>query len=876
MVNLRKSSIILGRIAFFALGFINPAFAVLNVSISDRDGLPIIKNDGASVFQSGYGFWGKDWSWANHKTKFKVIGPGQYSSSALNKKLKFRLNTQIDTSKSQLSWTFDLNAQSSMQDVIGGGIIFKLNKHMLEADGSKPVLLPDNSGWKWKGIEVQFKPALAFVGFERGKAAEIRAYFYKDKITAGEQKYVMTLSLPKDAKIMPARSERFSTLDHQSWPKITPEWQDFPIDLSFLNAPEKPAGKHGFISAVGEQLVFEDGTVARFWGTNMTANSLFKTSKDNIQVQAKRLSKMGFNLVRIHHHDSPWVNPNIFGDRSTSSTQRLSQFSLDNLDWWIKSLKDEGIYVWLDLHVQRNLKRADEIDNFEDIFNAQKKNKRKRKKLNSKRQTQDQVSLKGFNYVNQSIQGLMKAFNRSFISHVNSYTKLAYKDEPAIVALLITNENDLTQHFGNKLLPNKGAPIHSENYMALAEEFALENNLNSQQVWKSWVPGASKIYLNDLEQRFNSEMIADLKEQGVKVPIVTTSTWGRNPLSSLPALTVGDIIDVHAYGKALELEKSPLKSANMTNWMAAGQVSNKPMSVTEWNVSPFPAPDRHANPLFVASKADHQGWDAMMHYAYAQGPLNSAGKPSNWQAYNDPSLLTTLPAAALLYRQGHVKEATSVFYLAPGEALFNEIISPETSVAIRTASEKGKLVIAMPETDALPWLQPSSLKEKGTILEDYKTSVIDEKSKFVRSDTGELYRNWAKGIYTIDTAKSQAAMGWLGGEEIKLSDVVITIKTANATVAIQSLDGEAIRSSNKILISIGVNSIPEKQAKRQRNVSISVQPIEGELSVKAKPGMKLSLVTDKGKRNLPVKFENSTYVIDFKALSMAQWLVLEK
>ena len=89
----------------------------------------------------------------------------------------------------------------------------------------------------------------------------------------------------------------------------------------------------------------------------------------------------------------------------------------------------------------------------------------------------------------------------------------------------------------------------------------------------------------------------------------------------------------------------------MHNWMAAGQVADMPMSVTEWNVSPFPVPDRHNTPLIVASKAAHQGWDAMMQFAYAQNDLDSVGKPSNWHSHNDPALLASLPAAALLYSQ---------------------------------------------------------------------------------------------------------------------------------------------------------------------------------------------------------------------------------
>ena len=130
---------------------------------------------------------------------------------------------------------------------------------------------------------------------------------------------------------------------------------------------ERPAGKHGFLKTKGEQLVFEDGKIAKFWGTNITAYALFDTPKDNVKLQARRLSELGFNLVRIHHFDSMWVDPNIFGPQKSNNTKTIDRNSLEKIDWWIKCLKDEGIYVWLDLHAERHLKSGDDISAFEEI-----------------------------------------------------------------------------------------------------------------------------------------------------------------------------------------------------------------------------------------------------------------------------------------------------------------------------------------------------------------------------------------------------------------------------------------------------------------------------------------------------------------------------
>lgn len=46
-----------------------------------------------------------------------------------------------------------------------------------------------------------------------------------------------------------------------------PAYHDtMPVDVSFVFADEKPAGKHGFLKVDGEDFRFEDGTLARFWG----------------------------------------------------------------------------------------------------------------------------------------------------------------------------------------------------------------------------------------------------------------------------------------------------------------------------------------------------------------------------------------------------------------------------------------------------------------------------------------------------------------------------------------------------------------------------------------------------------------------------------
>ena len=114
-------------------------------------------------------------------------------------------------------------------------------------------------------------------------------------------------------------------------------WDDTPIDISFVFKGEKPAGKHGFLKVSGGKFVFEDGTKAKFWGTNFN-NGLNFPPFDFTEKIAERLAKIGINIVRFHQMDAEWANPNIF---QFSKGERIGNtLSLDP-----KSVNAEGFYT---------------------------------------------------------------------------------------------------------------------------------------------------------------------------------------------------------------------------------------------------------------------------------------------------------------------------------------------------------------------------------------------------------------------------------------------------------------------------------------------------------------------------------------------------
>jgi hypothetical protein len=844
----------------------NASAATWKAAADDDNGLPVLSKGGTVAMSSTYVFWGKSWVFADEQTDFKVTGPFDYSFTGKNAALNFDLAGQVrKRSDQQLTWDFDFAAHGASSGIIGGGISFKFDIAGFAVELGEPELLPGNTGWAWgrageSRIELRFEHPLAAVYFERGQKSEVRAFFYKDAIAPGRQHYTATLSISGDIGFAPTAKEKYGLGDHSTWPAGILDSSTSPVDLSFLNAPELPAGKRGFLKARGDDLVFDDGTVARFWGTNLTAAALFGTTKDKVKQQAHRLSELGFNLVRIHHHDSEWVDPNIFGEAKDQALHRLDSAMLEKLDWWIKCLKDEGIYTWLDLQVGRRLSALDRIDDFSEISKGK-----------------PAADLQGYSYVNDSIREAMKRFNEAYLNHENHFTGLRYKDDPAIAVVLITNENDITSHFGNALLGDKGVPRHSAIYMRDAREFAGQHGLPEDKVWRAWEDGPAKLFLNDLERRFDVDMIAQLRALGLKAPIVPTSTWGSNPLSSLPALTTGDLIDAHAYGGAGELGKNPLFGATLMHWIAAAHVVGKPVSSTEWGLGTpgALAPDREVIPLYVAGSASMQGLSAVMFFAYSQEPFADGWSTASvYHAYNDPALIASLPAAALLYRQQHVSEARTTYVFAPGkDLLFGQAISAANSVALRTAAERGKLMIALPQVPELPWLQKSVPPPGAKIITDPRQSQIPAGAAQVVSDSGELTRNWDQGLFTINTPRTQAAMGWIGGKSINLADVEIAVATGSAVIAVQSLDGVPISESGRLMISVGARSVPAAG----NALPYYSEPVEGTLRIKARPGLKLrAWSAKKGKmRPIAAAYDRGQYVLTLDRTLASSWLTLD-
>ena len=361
---------------------------------------------------------------------------------------------------------------------------------------------------------------------------------------------------------------------------------------------------------------------------------------------------------------------------------------------------------------------------------------------------------------------------------------------------------------------------------------------------------------------------------------MTTNYWGGCALFSLPSLTDGDIIDVHSYGKAEELSKNPRYEGNFVAEIGAAAVHDRPLSITEWNVL-YPAADRFIGPLYIASIASLQGWDMPMLFNYSQGPLKAPGK-QQWEqvfekhtSFYDPAICGLMPAAAVAFRRGHISPARNNYCLMLSrEQLFDQELRPRSAAALRTLVEQSRLTIGLPSVKELPWLKPTETPGDATVVTDPNHDFIPPGQWFVRSDTGELIRNWKHGIQTIDTPKTQAASGWIGGKTLKLGDVKIQIDTRKAVVALTSIDDQPLSGSRHILIT----AMARAEGITPDHLPFLTEPVVGTITVSTRTsGLRLTALSASGmaQEQLSPPSSPEGLVIQLPTRKGTHWYVLK-
>lgn len=181
------------------------------------------------------------------------------------------------------------------------------------------------------------------------------------------------------------------------------------------NVSSDPAGSTGFIRSEGDHFVDGNGTPVRFIGTNIGMTGCFPSHEDADKVAAE-LTRYGINIVRMHYvsHRTPKEGYPV--KDSFIEPQQLERF-----DYLFAKLKENGIYIYFQLNIARKATKANGLENVKPL--PYYKN-----------------GIDNFEYV---LVNLQKRFHKEILEHVNPYTGIAYRDDPAIGMFELANENSI-------------------------------------------------------------------------------------------------------------------------------------------------------------------------------------------------------------------------------------------------------------------------------------------------------------------------------------------------------------------------------------------------------------------------------------------------
>lgn len=218
-----------------------------------------------------------------------------------------------------------------------------------------------------------------------------------------------------------ATSALCASVDHTGWFPFYIPWNDTSRNVTDASGSvETPAGARGFVQVGSDgHFQYQDGSRARFSGFVSVAQANFPDSADAPLIAA-HLRRFGVNFMRVHLTDVDGVY-GLFAN-STNNTSDLDPVKLRKMDWFMKCLRDQGIYVNFCVQSGRIFKAGDGIP---------------------APITQNQSKMSSL-YDPRLIQ-LQKGLAASLANHVNPYTGLAYKNDPAVASWELTNENSLFQ-----------------------------------------------------------------------------------------------------------------------------------------------------------------------------------------------------------------------------------------------------------------------------------------------------------------------------------------------------------------------------------------------------------------------------------------------
>ncbi len=577
------------------------------------------------------------------------------------------------------------------------------------------------------------------------------------------------------------------------------------LDMSWTL--DAPAGKYGRVKPADGYFTFEKAPdkKVRFYGANncFTANA---PSHEDAVSMVEQYAALGFNIVRIHHYDQ------LCTTSANGDSAQLNEEVMDRFDFMFNEFKKRGIYVTLDFYTTRKLLRKEyadidyEGDNMKLVFAAS----------------------------DMGVENLCR-FIGNILNHVNKYTGIAYKDDPALFSACVRNESSYIGKSNFMLRTPMDVEAMEPKYEKwLASNKSKWEGRKENELWQ--------LFMLDSYDETHGKLVKAIKAASPDLLITDQNHWGgfmtkamsknydfacQNAYYGHPAYME------RKYTVPMEIRSDPPINSHGGSTVSAfvAGIFGKPLMMSEWNyLNPNPYCSQGAFLVGAYGALNDVGALCYFAYSHAESSITKNTLLSGFDFASNPILSLSHRAAVMMYLRGDVKSATVSFpiplltnfyrngstdgwagsintytYLSlvgrVGHLLADDIESvkvPENAAAVLMSEEAWKSAkFSVPAYDIF---------SRGKFLEEIASNVnldkgkIDLKNNTFTSSTGELFMDVKNVCWKAITPKTEA-FALLEGQKLK-GAFAASVKSSKsqASVLISSYDGKELSKSGRILI----------------------------------------------------------------------------
>lgn len=606
--------------------------------------------------------------------------------------------------------------------------------------------------------------------------------------------------------------------------------EDSIIDMSDLI--ERPAGLHGPLKRNGSRFEFADGTPVKFWG----AGAAMLDSEAAQTAHARFLAKYGVNMVRLHPVEGEL---GVLRKNASTGERYLDPAALDRLDRWFAIFKDQGIYMTWSLFYPHVISPDDGYP--ADLY-AELPDKGAGK------------SSSGMVAFMPQLQEAEWEWARTLLSHVNPYTGLAYKDDPALAIVEVHNEDSIFWHAPLNQLADGSFPRHAAELQSLWQQWVKQRYGTDDQLREAWgagmkpddsvdnprmgIYGAWEMeadgpfsrkeeerkrmgdfirFLAETQRAYYERRGRQLRDLGFQGVLVTTAWKAGGPAADPANLWTDDALDAidrHNYfgGGAgnHSIVAGSVNNASHLDQPGRGilssglyQVEDKPFIMTEWTQKPPNQWKAEIAPLVAFYGMGLQGWDASYHFNSSRSFLGNGWPSLSSYVTGTPHYIGQFPALAFAIYHNHFQEAEiAAARRIKTDELFQGIdpLSQDFSGGGYDENEPaGNL-----ET-------PTEVLAVGRITvafgDDVAPSHAIDWNEFwnttdqtVTSTTGQLTWDYKRRVVLARSEKTQGIVGFAGGHSYSLPGATVDVTTPLVSLLFTPLDNRPLASSGHILI----------------------------------------------------------------------------